>query len=71
KTGDQMKFISFEDMTGIYEAVLFPKVYNHYCHMLNASRPYIIKGRVEEDFSAININVQWIGFLDRYGREST
>ncbi|MFC1532191.1 DNA polymerase III subunit alpha [Thermodesulfobacteriota bacterium] len=68
KEGDQMKFISFEDTTGIYEAVLFPKVYNRYCHMLNASRPYIIKGRVEEDFGSINVNVSWIGFLDRYGK---
>jgi error-prone DNA polymerase len=33
--------------------------------MLNAARPYILKGRVEEDFGAINITVNWIGFLDR------
>ena len=65
KAGDPMKFISFEDATGIYEAVLFPKVYDRYCHMLNASRPYIIKGRVEEDFGSVNVNVHWIGFLDR------
>ncbi len=66
RKGDPMKFISFEDTTGIYETVLFPKVYDRYCHILNASRPYIIKGRVEEDFGSINVNVQWIGFLDRY-----
>jgi error-prone DNA polymerase len=35
--------------------------------MLNASRPYLLKGRVEEDFGSINVNVSWIGFLDRYG----
>ncbi|MFC1867470.1 DNA polymerase III subunit alpha [Thermodesulfobacteriota bacterium] len=66
KEGDQMKFISFEDTTGIYETVFFPKVYNRYCHMLNASRPYVMKGRVEEDVGSINVNVGWIGFLDRY-----
>jgi len=66
KKGDHMKFISFEDTTGIYETVLFPKVYNRYCHILNASRPYILKGTVDEDFGSFNINVQWIGFLDRY-----
>ena len=66
KVGDPMKFISFEDTTGIYEAVLFPKVYDRYCHMLNASRPYIIQGRVEEDFGSVNVNVHWIGFLDRF-----
>lgn len=69
KKGDQMKFISFEDDTGIFETVLFPKVFNRYCHMLNSSRPYILKGRVEEDFGSININVGWIGFLDRHNKE--
>ncbi|MBC8456600.1 MAG: DNA polymerase III subunit alpha, partial [Deltaproteobacteria bacterium] len=66
KEGDVMKFVSFEDPTGIYETVFFPKVYNRFCHMLNAARPYILKGRVEEDFGAINITVNWIGFLDRF-----
>jgi len=66
KEGDQMKFVSFEDTSGIYETVFFPKVYNNYCHMLNASRPYLLKGKVDRDFGSINVNVQWIGFLDRY-----
>jgi error-prone DNA polymerase len=66
KAGDPMKFISFEDTTGIYETVFFPKVYNRYCHMLNASRPYVMKGRVEKDFGSVNVNVNWVGFLDRY-----
>jgi DNA polymerase III alpha subunit len=55
-----MKFVSFEDQTGIYETVLFPKVYNQYCHTLNASRPYILKGKVDEDFGAITITVHWL-----------
>jgi error-prone DNA polymerase len=64
REGEAMKFISFEDPTGIYETVFFPKVYNRFCHMLNAIRPYILKGRVEEDFGAITMTVDWIGFLD-------
>jgi len=66
--GDPMKFISFEDTTGIYETVFLPKVYNRYCHMLNAMRPYILEGKVEEDFGSINMTVNRIGFLDRYGQ---
>jgi error-prone DNA polymerase len=58
--GELMKFVSFEDQTGIYETVLFPKVYNRYCHTLNGSRPYILKGKVEEDFGAITITVHWL-----------
>jgi error-prone DNA polymerase len=58
--GELMKFVSFEDQTGIYETVLFPKVYNQVCHMLNGSRPYILKGKVEENLGAITITVHWI-----------
>jgi len=66
KGGNPMKFISFEDTTGLYETVFFPKIYNQFCHMLNGSRPYIIKGKVEEDFGFITLTVSWVGFLDRY-----
>jgi error-prone DNA polymerase len=58
--GELMKFVSFEDQTGIYETVLFPRVYNRYCHMLNGSRPYILKGKVDEDLGAITITVHWL-----------
>ena len=66
KDGDPMKFVSFEDTTGLYESVFFPKVYNQFCHMLNEMRPYILKGKVEEDFGSISLTVSWIGFLDRH-----
>ena len=68
KDGNSMKFVSFEDTTGIYEAVFFPKVYHRHCNILYGSRAYIMKGRVEEDFGAINIQVNWIGFLDKFER---
>jgi len=66
--GDPMKFVSFEDTTGIYETVLFPKVYNRFCHMLNDMRPYLLKGKVEQDFTALTLTVHWIEFLDRHTR---
>jgi DNA polymerase III alpha subunit len=64
-----MKFVSFEDTTGIYETVFFPKVYNRFCHMLNEMRPYLLKGKVEEDFTAVTLTVHWIEFLDKVKRE--
>jgi len=71
RQGDPMQFVSFEDTTGLYEAVFFPKVYHRYCHMLGRTRPYILKGRVDEDFGAVTVTVDWIGFLSaRKGRES-
>jgi error-prone DNA polymerase len=66
-SGEPMKFVSFEDTTGIYETVFFPDAYKKFCHMLNAERPYILRGRVEENRGAITITVNWIGFLDLEG----
>ena len=68
---DTMKFVSFEDQTGIYETVFFPEAYNRYCHLLNASRPYILKGKVEENSGAVTMTVNWIGFLDRYKEKAS
>jgi error-prone DNA polymerase len=70
KDGEPMKFVSFEDTTGLYEAVFFPNAYNEFCHMLNEMRPYILKGKVEEDFGSITLTVHWMEFLDRYKRQT-
>lgn len=59
-----MKFVSFEDATGIYETVLFPKVYNRFRHMLNEMQPYLLKGKTEQDFTASDLAVHRIAFLD-------
>ncbi|MBW1998380.1 MAG: DNA polymerase III subunit alpha, partial [Deltaproteobacteria bacterium] len=66
KEGDPMRFVSFEDTTGLYETVFFPGAYHRFCHMLSGSRPYVLKGQVQEEFGAITLTVHWIGFLDRY-----
>jgi DNA polymerase III alpha subunit len=71
KNGDPMKFISFEDTTGLYETVLFPTVYHRFCHLLSGSRPYIVEGQVEEESGSITLTVSWIGFLDKYRREGS
>ena len=65
KDGDPMQFVSFEDTTGIYEAVFFSRIYHECCHMLSPMRPYILKGKVEEDFGSLSLSVQGIQFLDR------
>jgi hypothetical protein len=33
--------------------------------MLNEMRPYLLKGKVEQDFTAATLTVHWVGFLDR------
>jgi len=104
KDGDPMKFVFFEDTAGNYETVLFPKVYDRFCHMLrpsphrsgaecilsglsaegastgfgfdntspdwriealNEMRPYLLKGKVEQDFTALTLPVNGTEFPDR------
>jgi DNA polymerase-3 subunit alpha/error-prone DNA polymerase len=53
-----MEFVSFEDETGIFETVLFPRAYREYGEELEEERPYVIRGRVEDDMGAVYINVR-------------
>ena len=60
---EPMKFVTFEDTTGIYESVLFPDTYRRFCHVLGRSVPYVIKGYVEEEFGVVTLNVRWLSIL--------
>ncbi len=52
-----MKFVSFEDETGIFETVFFPGAYKKFALMLSYQRPFILTGRVEVEFDTIILNV--------------
>lgn len=47
KNGDIMKFLSLEDLTGTFEAVLFPKVYEKYAEQTLSMGPYLLEGKVD------------------------
>lgn len=49
KKGDIMKFLSLEDLTGTFECVLFPKVYNQFADKTLSMGPYIIEGKVDAE----------------------
>ena len=63
-TGKPMKFMTFEDLTGTYEAVFFPGVYDRFCHLLSLQCPYVLRGKVEERFSAITLTVEQVKVLN-------
>ena len=63
KNDEMMEFISFEDTTAIYETVFFPKTYNQFCYMMTHSKPYILRGKVEEEFGAVTLTVDRVEFL--------
>jgi error-prone DNA polymerase len=65
KDDEPMEFVSFEDTTAIYETTFFPEVYARFCHMRTNARPYVLEGKVEEDFGAVTLTVERAGFLDR------
>ncbi|MDR4501458.1 MAG: DNA polymerase III subunit alpha [Nitrospirales bacterium] len=58
KHQEPMEFITFEDLTGLYEATLFPKVYRRFGHLLTNHGPYILEGTVEEEFQTYSLIVK-------------
>jgi len=65
KDDEPMEFVSFEDTTAIYETTFFPRVYERFCRMLTTARPYLLRGRVEEEFGSVTLTVDSAEFLDR------
>ncbi|GHU13252.1 DNA-directed DNA polymerase [Spirochaetia bacterium] len=63
KDGLTMSFLSLEDETGIYETVIFPKVYERYNRLLFDQRPLLVYGRVTDDMGAVSFEVQKIEVL--------
>ena len=51
KKGDQMAYLTLEDLTGQIECLAFPRVYQAYQSLLQADQPVILSGRlsVRED----------------------
>ncbi len=64
KHGDPMEFLTFEDETGIVETTFFPETYHRFCHMIDRQRPYLLTGKVEEDWGAITLTVDRVERMD-------
>jgi DNA-directed DNA polymerase III PolC len=58
--GEFMKFVTLEDLSGVYDAVLFPKVYQKYGHLIVSRGPFIIEGKVDEDCGHCTITAEKI-----------
>ena len=57
KQGDPMEFVSFEDLSGLYDATIFPDIYRKTCHLLKTNRAYVVEGRVDAHFAAVTRTV--------------
>ena len=63
RQGEAMKFLTFEDDTGVVETVFFPRTYNRFSHLLDNGYPYFLSGRVENDWGAISLTVNKVSRL--------
>jgi DNA polymerase-3 subunit alpha len=46
KKGDPMGFVTFEDLSGTIEVILFPEIFRKYDTLLEADHPLLIKGKL-------------------------
>ena len=60
KHGDPMEFLTFEDETGLIETTFFPKTYHRYCHMIDTGQPYLLTGKVKQDWGVCTLNVMQV-----------
>jgi error-prone DNA polymerase len=71
RKGEPMEFLSFEDTTDIYETTFFPRAYARFCRLLTTTKPFVLAGKVEEDYSAITMTVEEARWLesDRHSKD--
>jgi DNA polymerase III alpha subunit len=60
KDKEPMEFLSFEDTTALYDATIFPDAYRRFCHLLTSTRPFVLEGRVEEDYGVCTLTVEGV-----------
>jgi DNA polymerase III alpha subunit len=65
KTDEPMEFATFDDGFGLIEAVLFPDVYRERGHVLFDQGPFILRGKVEEEFGAVTLTITHMDRLER------
>ncbi len=61
--GDPMQFVTFEDETGLAETAFFPKAFSRFRRILDAGRPFLLSGRVEENWGAAVLSVDRVEFI--------
>jgi len=55
---EPMEFVSFEDETAIFEAVLFPEAFKKFRHLLFEEHPLWIRGLVENNRGATTLTIE-------------
>ena len=67
KDGEPMAFVTFEDTTGLYETVIFPREYDRLAPVVSASGPFLVTGEVTEELGAITLTLKDLRLLSNSG----
>jgi hypothetical protein len=51
-------------MTGTFEATLFPNCYRRYAEETITAGPYLLSGRIEEEYGVCSLNVCELKVVD-------
>ncbi len=70
KKGDIMKFLSLEDLTGTFEAVLFPNIYSQFATSTLSMGPYLLEGKADIE-NGFNLIVKNLSLLSSSGLVAT
>ncbi len=62
RKGEIMKFLSLEDRTGTFEAVIFPREYEKFAEQTISMGPYVVVGKVDKS-DATNVVVSRLSIL--------
>lgn len=69
RRGDPMEFLSFEDETAVFETTFFPEAYRRWSPLIDRGRPYLLEGKVEQDWGATTLTVDRLSPLRPAGPE--
>ena len=67
--GEYMRFLTFEDTTAVFEAVLFPSAYTRFGHLLKSRGPFAVRGIAADDGGVIVVRVERLRLLAVTPRE--
>jgi DNA polymerase III alpha subunit len=65
-----MEFLTLEDEYGVFEVTLFPNVYKRFRREITDAGPYLIHGKVEEQYGVATVNATRVERISGEGLES-
>jgi error-prone DNA polymerase len=65
KDDEPMQFATFDDGDGLIESVIFPEVHRTRGHVLFDQGPFLLRGKVEEEFGAVTLTVTHLDRVER------